>query len=332
MTTMLDPRSLLRAISTLMYGCNRGSFILAEDWDHLLILDNCRHDLFSKVFKKYFKQKMRNAKINFECRISRGASTFEFIYENFVNDYFTSEHYKDVIYISANPVVDYALGAYRNKFFKYVAVWQYFWNKRLGTVHPSDVYIVSLKYFIKYPKKRLIIHFLQPHPPFIDKRFSHLNKYVKFDYFCSKETFRANKCLKHEALRLLNIITMNIKTVLSRAAISSLPGLYFNASLIEITKAFYSNLRYVLPYVLRLVNILPGINVITTDHGEAFGEYIHPLLPIRVYAHPSYIHIESLVKVPWIIFDNRNLSLHESLKIALKDFLAMRVKRLNNYF
>jgi len=56
-----------------------------------------------------------------------------------------------------------------------------------------------------------------------------------------------------------------------------------------------------MPYVKKLVDILPGRTVVTADHGEAFGEKIHPLIPIRVYGYPSEIRIPTLVKVPWLI-------------------------------
>jgi len=52
-----------------------------------------------------------------------------------------------------------------------------------------------------------------------------------------------------------------------------------------------------------LVNVLPGRTVITIDHGEAFGEYIHPKISIKIYGHPQRTRIECLIKVPFFIVD-----------------------------
>lgn len=38
--------------------------------------------------------------------------------------------------------------------------------------------------------------------------------------------------------------------------------------------------------------------MLTADHGECFGEY-------GVYAHPSGVRIDELVKVPWIVLKDR---------------------------
>jgi hypothetical protein len=57
------------------------------------------------------------------------------------------------------------------------------------------------------------------------------------------------------------------------------------------------------PYVNSLLTILRGRTVITSDHGEALGETIHPLLPIRLYGHLAGARMSSLTRIPWLTVD-----------------------------
>lgn len=68
----------------------------------------------------------------------------------------------------------------------------------------------------------------------------------------------------------------------------------------EIYEAYKRNLKVVLPYALKLAEKLGGRTVITSDHGEAFGDRIGP---VRVYGHPKYIRIPALTKVPWMVIE-----------------------------
>jgi chemotaxis signal transduction protein len=61
----------------------------------------------------------------------------------------------------------------------------------------------------------------------------------------------------------------------------------------EIWEAYIENLRYVLDSVeILLENIDAGKVVITSDHGNAMGEW-------GVYEHPLGVPIDSVKNVPW---------------------------------
>ena len=68
-------------------------------------------------------------------------------------------------------------------------------------------------------------------------------------------------------------------------------------------KLYTYNLEIALGWVGKLVKELSGRIVITADHGESFGEKLHPLLPIKIYGHPRGCYIEPLVKVPWLVLE-----------------------------
>jgi hypothetical protein len=54
-----------------------------------------------------------------------------------------------------------------------------------------------------------------------------------------------------------------------------------------------AHLRVTLPHIQELVNSVEGKTVITSDHGNAFGEW-------DVYGHPPQAYISPLVRVPWL--------------------------------
>jgi hypothetical protein len=62
-------------------------------------------------------------------------------------------------------------------------------------------------------------------------------------------------------------------------------------------QAYRENLELVLPEVERLLDGLVGKSVVTSDHGNSFGE-------LSVYGHPGGVYLTSLVKVPWLEIDS----------------------------
>ncbi len=57
--------------------------------------------------------------------------------------------------------------------------------------------------------------------------------------------------------------------------------------------AYEDNLRLVLEAALKLAERRDGRTIITSDHGELFGEY-------GLYAHPHGVYVPELVTVPWV--------------------------------
>ncbi len=258
---------------------NNGVYIMDEDWDNLIILDACRYDVFCDVYGK-----------SVDYRISRGSNTPEFLQKNFVGRKFF-----DTIYITANPFVDKFC---KKSFYKIISVWKNGWDDDLGTVHPKTVVEYSLDVIDKFSDKRLIIHFLQPHAPYIAKsNFINLAPPKWDDGF---ERYYRNPWIL-------------VRTGKLDVGMLRLP--------------YKENLKLVLKYALGLAKKLKGKTVITADHGEAFGERIFPF-PIRIYEHPGGIHIPALVKVPWLVIkkgDRRKIK-----KASEKELLKEHIKSLKN--
>ena len=255
-----------RIICPILLPKNNGIYIVNEDWDNLIILDACRYDMFKEL---------NTIEGLLEYRISRGTNTEEFLFENF-----SEEKYNDIVYVTANPFVSMHL---KNKFYKLIPVWDKGWDEEKKTVLPSTMVKYTLDAFEKYPHKRFIVHFMQPHYPFIN--------FTTFPEFDLKEHVSAiNKSKNKDVWDVIRERKKEKKAI----------------------GAYKDNIRLVLPYVQKLVDTLPGKTVITADHGEALGERLHYLFPMKFYGHPiPGLRMECLVKVPWLIIDKQRRKIIE---------------------
>lgn len=253
---------------------NNGESIFEDDWRNLIILDDCRFDSFKS---EHIKRRLPGT---LEYKISRGSWTGEFLLKNF-----TDEKYDDIVYITANPFVDKYL---KGKFHKIVSVWKNGWDERYNTVPPNKVYEQTIKMLKKYPNKRLVIHFLQPHHPYFS-----LQNFEDNAINIIKSSVEKNNPLSLSGFPKEPLHSIYLSEIYA----------YFN--LPKLIKAYIENLQIVLPYVELLLHYLHGRTIITSDHGEIFGKPVTKLLPIRVYGH-GIGRIPDLVKVPWLIFEEKD--------------------------
>lgn len=262
-------RVITRILAPILYRSNNGIQVCKEEWDYLIVLDACRYDLFKDNYKEL--------KIDgeLEYRISRGGNTPEWIQENFQDN-----KNEEIVYISGNPFV-YQLA--RNNFFEMVNAWDFGWNEKFRTVLPETMTKIALDTCKKNPDKRIIIHFMQPHGPFIsDIDF--------FNDFC-------RKWLEKKGNRKLptDYTKCNAWFFVSKGLIEKN----------KVIDAYRNNFKILIPHIQRLVNELDGKIVITSDHGEALGEKIHSWLPIKIWGHYRGIRIPGLIKVPFFIVDRK---------------------------
>jgi hypothetical protein len=119
----------------------------------------------------------------------------------------------------------------------------------------------------EYPNKRLIIHYLQPHAPYVGPTGV---EQLPTEYLNFWTSFEEGK---------------------------------FDISLDKAKMAYRENLELVLPYVAELLSELGGKTVVTADHGELLGERDRPI-PVRQYGHPSNRFLRPLIEVPWLEHQN----------------------------
>lgn len=225
-----------------------------KQWDNLIILDACRHDTFEEV------------KGESDYRITVGSMSKEYIEKTFSN-----KDFSDTVLITANPYFheshfEEATGTKTEDVFHSVFhTYQNKWDDEENTVLPESVVEDAITAEKLFPEKKKIIHFMQPHLPFIN---SNLSDFSFKEAIIDKEDRDKvwDKAMKGEITRE------------------------------QAEEGFKQNLEYVLPYAEKLGEELSGKTVVTADHGTFLGEE-------GLYKHPAESKAKVLRKVPWYKFN-----------------------------
>lgn len=231
-------------------GKGESIFEKQPEWKNLIILDAARHDLYEEV----------NGKT--ESRTTVGSQSTEFIEKTF-----SEGDYSDVIYITANPFFneekfEEITGRELDEVFHQVfSTYADKWSEENNTVMPGSVVKDALTAEKLFPEKRKIIHFMQPHYPFVNSDLA--------DTGINPDLDRGEKDFSLWQLAEMGEYEKN-----------------------ELWKPYRENLELVMPYAEELVEKLTGTTVITADHGNMAGEY-------GLYGHPRGLKLEKLRKVPW---------------------------------
>lgn len=230
-------------IHTNIYPRRTGStYLMDEDWDNLIVLDGCRVDLFEEVVDT-------DQFDSYKHITSPGSKTPEWAQQNFGN-----EEHGDIVYISSNGWISEALSG---QFHELIEVWR----ETDGVPYPEDITKAALEAHQKYPDKRLVVHYLQPHRPFITSE-------VGF-----QEGF-----------------TDNPWKALARGEVTR----------DQIWDLYRENLEVVIDDAVRMMEVLPGRNIMTSDHGNLLGEDAG-WIPFTLYGHPGGVRAPGLVEVPWVV-------------------------------
>jgi hypothetical protein len=290
--------------------------VMHEAWDYLIILDACRHDAFERTYRDFLDP------VPVRAIDSVGTATSQWRQETFV------DVYPDILYVSANPYIanHKSFDGFRGgaHFFKVIDVWKTGWDQERGTVLPATVTQEALRALLTYPGKRLIIHYLQPHAPYLSLEPS-------FQGFSMPNPSKPQPIhgLSHAApdrpwqrklfYRLLPVVNRSglfgepaawkLRQLLGMAPASPMDAARRALGRKGLWKAYVENLRRVLADVARLLPYLEGTVVITSDHGERLGEGGR-------YTHTPNSDEPLLRKVPWLVLRRkrqRQLPSYESL-------------------
>ncbi|WP_233263375.1 LTA synthase family protein [Halorhabdus sp. CUG00001] len=223
-----------------------------RDWDSLVVLDACRYDIFDEhnPFEREAKRVHSNA-----------SHTGDFLRRNF------ADSHPDTVYVTASPQVAQLGG----EFAHVEHVWQDDWDESERTVLPEKMTDRALELADRFPKKRLVVHYMQPHFPFIGPTGENLHSQGSFLNGHRNRTYPS-------VWERLDAGEADIELV---------------------RDAYAENLEVALPAVERLVDTLDGKSVVTSDHGNLYGKRVSPL-PVRLYGHPPGIPDPELTAVPWV--------------------------------
>jgi len=249
-----------------------GVDVMAEDWDNLLLLDACRYDAF--VDRNCIDGQL-------ESRISKGSTSKEFIKENF-----SGRKLHDTVYITANPYIGHIED---NTFHGLISLLDE-WDSELQTVHPSTVVEAAKDAYKTYPEKRFIIHFMQPHQPYIGKKADEINNKIRSETksrgWGNEIREPNNQVTKLDGVKHLSAPKHSEIDVTTR----------------DVWEAYLETLDLVLGSCKKIISHFDGKTVLSADHGELIGE--KPLIfENKTYGHPGHVWTKKLRLVPWFIHE-----------------------------
>jgi len=230
-----------------------GIDVMAADWDDLFILDGCRYDVYAEH---------TDLGGDLQRRTSPAGESLEYMQANFAG-----RRLHDTVYVTANPHV---AELEPDVFHAVIDVLEDGWDPELRTVPPEAVAEATRDAHERFPDKRLVVHFMQPHFPFIGETGRRIDQ-GGIDVHL-EERSDTNPVWTRLAYGLVD------------------PDLVW--------QAYVENLRIVLEVVDDLRSNLDGRTVVTSDHGNLFGERLWPI-PARGYGHPRGLYPPELVTVPW---------------------------------
>ena len=230
----------------------RGTNVFDREWDTLVILDACRVDVMREIAAEYpFVGQIDS----FE---SIGSMSEEWMAKTFTEEY--RDELADTVYVTANVFSERVLSS--DQFAELDEVWRYAWDDELGIVPPRPVTDRAIAAARTHRPERLIVHYMQPHHPFIGES--------TVEGFAADPFGREDRTTVVDALRQGDI------------------------SHEDVWKAYRANLEVALDDVeLLLSNHDAETVVLTADHGEGFGEW-------GIYDHPAGCLHPVVKNVPWV--------------------------------
>ena len=213
-------RLYYQSVGNPEYNTDGTDVFADEDWDNLVILDACRYREFAE---------MTPFDAPTETRVSKGSASNQFVKGNFGN-----KTLHDVVYVSGNQWFLQLEDELDCELHYYHDVER---DVMDGYVPSAEaVTEAACRMAERFPNKRLVVHYMQPHKPYLGKHAE------KFNYDGGVGT------------------TMRASDV----------------TVDELREAYRDNLRYVLEHAQKLVETLEGKTVVTSDHGELLGERLKP--------------------------------------------------------
>jgi hypothetical protein len=263
-----NPKLLTRGINRLYHrraGLRSenidGIDVFEEDWDNLVVLDACRYDMFAEI---------NEIEGRLSSKISKASATAEWLRVNV-----DGIDLSDTVYVTANPQLERHREQWDVNFHEVVNVWlDEGWDEETGTVLADTMTERALEVYKRFPNKRLVVHYMQPHYPFVpaDTEFDkkHLSSIEDRD-----DGFAGENIWNQKFMGELDITRE------------------------ELWNIYAENLVYVLDHIEDLLSGIDGKTIITSDHGNYVGDRASPI-PIREYGHPRGMYDDSIVTVPWL--------------------------------
>jgi len=264
-----NPKEAIQdAVRELWYGGLRrlnpifspGTVVWERDWDILVVADACRVDLLQSTNEFDDVPHIRSV----------GSKSPEWMANTFTPEYY--EEMERTAYITGNP---YSEEYDNTKFGLIDEVWKSHWQESTVSTMPprplTDRVIDVWRSKEEYKIDGVIVHYMQPHAPFFD--YPELYDGYDQGFGCGGDMDQS-------------------KSVWDKIR-------YGKVSKERVWEAYKHNLDLLLSEVDILKHSCDADIVLTSDHGNAMGEF-------GVYGHPHGIPTKSVRQVPWCELEGKN--------------------------
>lgn len=259
---------VMKSIFEARYG--DGVDVMSRDWDNLIIIDACRYDTF---------EKFGSIEGDLNSIVSRGSGSDEYIENNFMG-----RQFYDTVYVTANAKSYTHLhdsNVFHNIYYTFDSEINATNENWLQSIRPEVVRDAAISEVNKKPNKRFIIHFMQPHPPFLGQKATRLREHVR------------NHNVRFEQWD--NVNTKSSQTDVIRNLVTAASHGYISNE--DLYTVYVENLHIVLEKVKDIINEVEGKSVVTSDHGELLG--LSNNLSSQKFGHGREIYTKDLRIVPW---------------------------------
>lgn len=259
-------RSVVNAVGRVRLP--QAADFIDEDWDVLILLDACRADYYREATP--FDGDV-------QTRVVPGSASHEFIEATFLD-----RELHDTVYVTPNPHL-YMLDG---DVFHAVRDCRDAWDERLQTVTPEAMTDICRSVAAEYPDKRLILHYMQPHTPYLGATADRIRERFAFagwnpDHVSDGNPESRDRPLIWDLVRDGEIEWSDVRS------------------------AYRETLERAIESVAELVADLDGRVVVSADHGELLGERLVPGGP-REWAHPEGLSARQLRVVPWQVVQDES--------------------------
>lgn len=230
--------------------------IWAGEWDVCLVLDACRYDLWQEVLIDWDYKLGPSTK----ARWSVGSHSVEWLEYTFNPRY--AKYVSDSAYVTANPNAERTENC---DFGYYDPVYQDAWpmSDELRTVDPETLTKRGLYAHKEASTQQTIVHYMQPHVP-----------------FAKRPEWSQGRDLTGDGTSQASYVWPQVRD-------GEIPK-------DEAWDAYAANLEWVLRCVKTWIETTQARILITSDHGNAIGEY-------GQWGHPPESANPAIRRVPWVI-------------------------------
>lgn len=240
------------AAGRLVEQVNYGTNVYDTEWDVLVILDGCRHDMYSELVA------------DTPALTSVGTASTEWIRNTFDTGRYAEEMQRTA-YITGNGYSATLLDP--DEFGLLDEAYLYARDDERGTMPPGPLTDRAISAARSGGYDRVIVHYMQPHYPFIGDGPVTGTTLDFEDGFGQSDALREQK---------------GIWTQIADGDRTPEP----------VIESYRANLEYVMPHVNLLCNNVDGRVAISADHGNALGEW-------GIWGHQVGTPVPGLVRVPW---------------------------------